>query len=267
MILERVPQGFYDCAFSRTHWEETMPGPAPKTDKWTARENQQGKLGIVLIVSGLVQVSSANKEPILKEASGGGGYGKTLVLDLTIETGAGEGAQVLVWKRATFSTDVSADHYDNVEIRWEGKTIATVKVADDAEHLQHLTALTQAANKAQAGKAKPRPAPAKPKPRPAPKSPAPKRAAPAKPAAKKKKPAAAKKRAPTATKRKAVASKKRAAGAAKKRSGAKKRTSAGKLLSAARKWLSGAKKRPTAKKRPAAKKKRPAARKRVSRRR
>jgi hypothetical protein len=264
MILERVPQGFYDCAFSRTHWEETMPGPAPKTDKWTARENKQGKLGIVLIVSGLVQVSSANKEPVLKEASGGGGYGKTLVLDLTIETGAGEGAQVLVWKRATFSTDVSADHYDNVEIRWEGKTIATVKVADDAEHHQHLTALTQAANKAQAGKAKP-PAPAKPKSRPAPKRPAPKRpapkrAAPAKTAAKKKKPAAAKKRAPTATKRKAVASKKRAAGAAKKRSGAKKRTSAGKLLSAARKWLSGAKKRPTAKKRPAA-------RKRVSRRR
>src|SRR5262245_61783582 len=106
--------------------------PAPKTDKWTARENTQGKHGIVLIVSGLVEVTSSGKEPVLTEASGGG-YGKTVVLDLTIRSAGGDDLQVLVWKRATFSKDVSAGHVDNVEIRWEGKTIATVKVLDDDE--------------------------------------------------------------------------------------------------------------------------------------
>jgi hypothetical protein len=223
-----------------------MPGPAPKTDKWTARENKQGKLGIVLIVSGLVEVSNTNKHPVLKEASGGGGYGKTLVLDLTIET-AGPGNDVQVWKRATLSKDVSAGHYDNVEIRWDGKAIATAKVTDDDEHHQHLTALTQAANKAHA-KDKP-PTPAKPKPsaapkRPAPKRPAPKRAAPKKAAAKKKS-SAAKKRKSAAVKKRAPAAKKRAAAVKKRRPASSKKRSAS-----------------VKKRRSAAKKRRPAARKR-----
>jgi hypothetical protein len=202
-----------------------MAGPAPKTDKWTARENTQGKQGIVLIVSGLVEVSSSGKEPVLTEASGGGGYGKTLVLDLTIRSSSGDDLQVVMWKRATFSKDVSANHYDNVEIRWDGKTIATVKVLDDDEHHQHLTALTQKANKTA------------PKPK--------------LPAAKKK---AAKKAAPAAPKKGAAkkpAAKKRAAPAAKKKS-AKKRPAAKKRSAA--KARSAPKKRSTAKKRPAAKK-------------
>ena len=178
-----------------------MAGPAPKTDKWVARENTQGekgKLGIVLIVSGLVEVTSTNKEPVLTEASGGG-YGKTLVLDLTIRSGGGTDLQVLVWKRANFSKDVSANHYNNVEIRWEGKAIATVKVLDDDEHHQHLGALTQQANKT-APPPKPSPAPKK-RVHPEPKKPA------------AKKPAAAKKRAPAAKKRAAASAKKRRSGA------------------------------------------------------
>jgi hypothetical protein len=237
-----------------------MAAPAPKTDKWTARENTQGekgKLGIVLLVTGLVEVTSTNKEPVLTEASGGA-YGKTLVLDLTIRSAGGTDLQVLVWKRATFSKDVSADHYDNVEIRWEGKAIATVKVLNDDEHHQHLSDLTQKANKT---------APP-PKLRPAPKKAAPKKAAPKKAAPKKtvhpepkKRPPAAKKKAATAKKakkRSAAAAKKRPSakkrGGAKKRTGAKKRSPMKKLVSAAKKMLRGAKKRPAAKKRTGAKK-------------
>ena len=233
-----------------------MPGPAPKTDKWTARENTHQKIGVMLIVSGLVQVSNTNRRPGLKEAAGG--TGKTLVLDLTIETGSGSGLDVLVWKRATHFKTVSAGQYDSVEIRWDGKAIATCRVMDDAEHHGHLVALTAAANKAQAGKAKPRPAPAKPKPRPAPKKPMP--AAPKKrpPAAKKRKSAAAKTRAP-APKKRAPAAKKRAPVAKKRKSvAAKKRVPAAKK----RKSVGSRKRAPTSakKRRSAAKKRRPASR-------
>lgn len=218
-----------------------MPEPAPKTDKWTARENKQGKLGIVLIVSGLVQVSNTGKHPRLKDA-GSGGKAKTLVLDLSIET-AGQGNDVLVWKRATFSKDVSAGQYDGVEIRWDGKTIASCEVRDDEEHHLHLVALTQAANKAQ--RTAKRPAPAKPKPRPGARKPA--AAKKKRPAAAKRKAAPAKKRAPAAKKRRSAAPKTRGAAAAKKRSAAsiKKRSASAKKRRAAatRKRRSAARKR------------------------
>jgi hypothetical protein len=231
-----------------------MAGPAPKTDRWTARENTQGKHGIVLIVSGLVEVTSTNKEPVLTEASGGGGYGKTLALDLTMRSGEGEDLQVLVWKRATFSRDVSANHYDNVEIRWEGKTIATVKVLDDDEHHEHLSDLTHAANKT-APKPKP---PARKKTAKKPAHPEPKKPA---PAAKKKVPAAKKKAAPAKkAKKRSAAAKKRTP--AKKRGGAKKRSPVKKMVSAAKKMMRGAKKRPSAKKRGGAKKRRSGTRRR-----
>jgi hypothetical protein len=207
-----------------------MAGAAPKTDKWTARENEQ-ETDIVLIVSGLVQVSNTNQDPVLTEGAAAGS-GKTLVLDLKIRTGGGDGLTVLVWKRATFSKDVSANHYDKVEIRFEGKPIATVDVKDDDEHHEHLVALTQRVNKGRL------PAPPKPKSRPAPK----KRA----PAAPKKRPAAAKKRPPAPKKRKSAAAKKRVP-TAKKR-GAAKRTPAAakKRKSAAKKRPSGARKRKSA---------------------
>jgi hypothetical protein len=215
-----------------------MAGPAPKTDKWTARENEQ-KTDVVLIVSGLVQVSNLNQDPVLTEAAGSG---KTLVLDLAVKTGSGPGATVQAWKRATLSKEVSANHYDKVEIRWDGKPIASCDVRDDDEHHDHLEALTEAANEAHA-KDKP-PTPPKPKPRPTPKK--------RPPAAPKKRPPAAKKRPPAPKKRKSAAAKKRAPGP-KKRSAAKKRTSA-----------SAKKRRPAAAKkgRSAAKKRRPASRRR-----
>jgi hypothetical protein len=219
-----------------------MAGPAPKTDKWTARENKQ-KTGVVLIVTGLVEVSNLNQDPVLTEAAGSG---KTLVLDLAVKTGSGPGAAVQAWKRATLSKDVSADHYDKVEIRWDGKAIATCDVKDDDEHHDHLEALTEAANKAHA-KDKP-PTPPKPKPRPAPKK--------RPPAPKKRPPAAKKRKAPAAKKRKVPAAKKRKAPAAKKRAPAAKKRRAG---GAKKRAVAGAKKRSVA-----AKKRRPAAKKRRS---
>jgi hypothetical protein len=128
-----------------------MPGPAPKTDRWTARENRHHKR-ILLLVSGLVQVTATNKAPRLTAA---GGAGKALALDLSIAAESGPGSEVLVWKRASHTQETKADHHDSVAIRWDGKTIASCKVLDDDEHHQRLAGLTAAANARAGGKAKP----------------------------------------------------------------------------------------------------------------
>jgi len=138
-----------------------MPDRAPKTDKWTARENNQKKSGIFLIVSGLVQVTGTSKTPGLTEAIAPGRKTKTLILDLSIETGNGAGNDVLVWKSASYHKKVTANRYAGVDIHWDGKSIATCKVLDDGEHHQHLVKLTQAANAKFAKK--PKTATAKPK--------------------------------------------------------------------------------------------------------
>ena len=152
-----------------------MPSRAPKTDKWTARENNQKKSGIFLIVSGLVQVTGTSKTPGLTEAIAPGRKTKTLILDLSIETGNGAGNDVLVWKSASYHKKVTANRYAGVDIHWDGKSIATCKVLDDGEHHQHLVKLTQAANakfakKPKTATAKPKVArPSKPKTAPSPK--------------------------------------------------------------------------------------------------
>jgi hypothetical protein len=138
-----------------------MPGPAPKTDRWTARENRHHKGRILLLVSGLVEVTATNKAPRLTAA---GGAGKALALDLSIATESGPGSEVLVWKRASHTQETKADHHDSVAIRWDGKTIASCKVLDDDEHHQRLAGLTAAANAKAGGKSKSA-ARAKPKPK------------------------------------------------------------------------------------------------------
>ena len=152
-----------------------MPGRAPKTDKWTARENNQKKSGIRLIVSGLVQVTNTNKTPDVTEAIAPGRKTKTLILDLSIETESGPGNDVLVWKGASYDKKVTTNQYAGVNIHGDGKSIATCKVLDDGEHHQHLVKLTQAANakfakKPKMATAKPKVArPSKPKTAPSPK--------------------------------------------------------------------------------------------------
>jgi hypothetical protein len=213
-----------------------MPARPPKTDKWTARENTHGKR-VLLIVSGLVQVTNTNKDPILKEARPGINP-KILILDLTIKSGAGPGLDVLVWKRATFSKVVRVGQFDSVDVHWDGDSVAIFPVHSDDEYHEHHVKLTQAANakyakpkaKGKPAPTEPKPAPkkAKPKPKPKPKpklkakpkpkpKPKPKLKAKAKPKPKSKpKAKAAAKRAPKA---KSKPKPKPKAGAKKKRSG------------------------------------------------
>jgi hypothetical protein len=216
-----------------------MPEGAPKTDKWTARENHHGKIGIFLIVDGLVQVTSTNQQPRLTPSVTPGGRPKILVLDLSI-TIEGPGNDIVCWKQANYHTEVEEGQYAGVEVRWHGKSIATFEVTDDREHKVHMVAITAAANAKAKVKSAPKKAAAKPAPaqkpaakpapaKPAPAKPAPAKPAPAKPAPAKKAPA---KKAPAkkkAAKKKAPA-RKSSRKPAKKRAAAKKRGTVYKLV-------------------------------------
>jgi hypothetical protein len=107
-----------------------MAGPAPKTRNWSARENEHEPSGLHIIVSGEVEVSATTNHPQLAEAPH---VGKVLPLDLTIAE-SGIGAELVVWMAARFHKEVSANEFDHVEIRWDGKVIATAPVIDDSEH-------------------------------------------------------------------------------------------------------------------------------------
>jgi hypothetical protein len=107
-----------------------MAGPAPKTRNWRARENEHEPAGLHIIVSGEVEVSATTRHPQLAEAPHAG---KVLPLDLTIDE-SGLGAELVVWMAARFHKEVSANEFDHVEIRWDGKVIATAPVIDDSEH-------------------------------------------------------------------------------------------------------------------------------------
>jgi hypothetical protein len=126
-----------------------MAGPAPKTRNWIARENAHKPKGLHIIVGGEVEVSATNKSPELTEAAH---VGKTLPVDLSIIDDRDEplveyrGKPVKVWKAASFHKVVSANRFERVSIRWDGKEIVNVPVIDDREHGQHLAALTAAAN-------------------------------------------------------------------------------------------------------------------------
>jgi hypothetical protein len=119
-----------------------MAGPAPKTKNWRARENEHEPSGLHVIVSGEVEVSATNKHPLLAEAPH---VGKVLPLDLTISE-SGMGADAVVWMAASFHKVVSANEFDRVEIRWDGKVIATAPVIDDSEHDALASKQTQAQN-------------------------------------------------------------------------------------------------------------------------
>jgi hypothetical protein len=113
------------------------------------RENAHKPKGLHMIVGGQVEVSASNKAPELAE---GPHAGKTLPLDLAIVSDSDEplveyrDKPVKVWKAATFHKVVSANQFERVSIRWDGKEIASAPVIDDREHGEHLAAITAAAN-------------------------------------------------------------------------------------------------------------------------
>jgi type IV secretory pathway VirB2 component (pilin) len=116
----------------------------PKTDHWSALENEHQGSTIMLLVSGLVEVGNTNKEPHLDEVAEG--PGRTLILDLTIETADHEGTDIVVWKPANFSKRTEDNEYRDVHIRWDGKVIGRCKVIDDDQAHARLTLQTDAAN-------------------------------------------------------------------------------------------------------------------------
>lgn len=120
-----------------------MAGPAPKTKLWTAHENAHKPSGLHLLVAGQVEVSDANKTPVLTETKGDG---STLALDLTIEACSDPAIQVLVWKAASFHRVVDSNQFSAVAIRWDNKTIATIPVIDDRERAALLDKQTKAQN-------------------------------------------------------------------------------------------------------------------------
>jgi hypothetical protein len=130
-----------------------MAGPAPKTRNWRARENEHEPAGLHIIVSGEVEVPATTKHPQLAEAPHAG---KVLPLDLTIAE-SGLGAELVVWMAAHFHKEISANEFDHVEIRWDGKVIATAPVIDDSEHHALASMQVKAPNapaKVKTGKAK-----------------------------------------------------------------------------------------------------------------
>ena len=117
---------------------------APKTKNWTARENVHKPKGLHVIVGGIVEVGDANKAPVL--TAGTGGPPQTLVLDLTIVASTDPAIKAKVWKQAYFHTEVTANQYERVQVRWEGKQIALVPVFDDTEHAALLDKQMKAQN-------------------------------------------------------------------------------------------------------------------------
>lgn len=108
-----------------------MEGPAPKTEKWTARENEHEPEGLHLLVNGNVEMG-VEKAPLLTE--GMARDPNVLPLDLTLVDSPEAAIGVMVWKGAKFHKEVSHDQYHRVEVRWEGTPIANFPVIDDSEH-------------------------------------------------------------------------------------------------------------------------------------
>ena len=199
-----------------------MAGPAPKTRDWMARENAHKPTGLHVIVTGLVQVTNTNQEPELAESAERDP--RHLGLTLTIKTGSGPGSDVMCQKAARFHKEVSANQYDSVTIRWEGTSIAQVKVIDDTEQGQAADTMMARIN-ATHGKAK---------------KPASKPAAPAKPKAGAPKAPAAKKVAPKKAKKAAPKKAKKAKKAAKKSKKTAKKAVTARVVRAVGGWAKGA---------------------------
>lgn len=108
-----------------------MDGPAPNTEKWTARENEHEPEGLHLLVNGNVEMG-VEKAPLLTE--GTARDPNVLPLDLTLVDSPEAAIGVTVWKGAKFHKEVSHDQYHRVEVRWEGTPIANFPVIDDSEH-------------------------------------------------------------------------------------------------------------------------------------
>jgi hypothetical protein len=211
-----------------------MAGPAPNTKLWTALENEHQPSGLHLLVGGQVEVSDADKAPVLREGEAKDPY--LLALELDIVDCADPAIDAAVWKAAHFHKEVTADQFRRVEVRWDGAAIADFPVVDDSERSKLMDKQAQVQNRAvgavsKARKAKESPSTTKEKikkivkkvaGKQAPEAAAPKKAALKKAAPKKTAKKAAKKAAPKKAVPKKAASKKAAPKKAAPKKAAKK---------------------------------------------
>jgi len=108
-----------------------MAGQAPNSKLWTARENAHKPSGLHVLVGGQVEVSDANKRPVLTE--GQAKDPNLLPLELSIVDCADPPVSTAVWKQADFHKVVQANQYNRVQVRWDGAAIADFPVIDDRE--------------------------------------------------------------------------------------------------------------------------------------
>lgn len=103
---------------------------APRTRNWKALEmpNFAGR-DYHLSVSGEVEVSATNKTPHLTQHAPQGFNPRVLLLDLTIRTDGGFGADVMTWKAVSLRQLTSGNQYDEVDILFDGEVIERIKVA------------------------------------------------------------------------------------------------------------------------------------------
>src|SRR5262245_16183856 len=105
--------------------------PGPKTKDWKALENEHKPSGLHIIVTGLVEVAP-DEAPTLSVRPNG--PPNTLQLELEVGDTDDQSFKGTVWKQALFHTEVSANQYNTVRIRWQDFIAAEFPVIDDSEH-------------------------------------------------------------------------------------------------------------------------------------
>ena len=102
---------------------------APRTRNWKALEMPDfAGRDYHLSVSGEVEVSATNKTPHLTQHAPQGFNPRILLLDLTIRTDGGMGADVMTWKQVTLRQSTNGNQYDEVDILFDGEVIERNKV-------------------------------------------------------------------------------------------------------------------------------------------
>jgi hypothetical protein len=112
------------------------------TGNWSAIENNQGKGGVRLLVTGTVERPFKGAPPTLTEAKSH--LPKVLALDLNVPEGLDGSEKVMM--SASFAKIVKANQYEAVVIRWKGTPVSECRVLDDAQTARHFAALTAAEN-------------------------------------------------------------------------------------------------------------------------
>ena len=102
---------------------------APQTRNWKANEipDFAGRT-YRLVVTGDVQVTATNLDPVLSEHRPQGINPRILLLDLKIVSRGGFGGPIVFYKHTMFTKRTSGDAYDEVDILWQGRVIQRLRV-------------------------------------------------------------------------------------------------------------------------------------------